>query len=555
MILKSITPQHFGPFGHEATLQLDPEVTVLTGPNDVGKSLTLRAIELLLTNKKISVHEVNRNRFSETKGIWTEDSEIICTGVFESTDIAIKGGKLPKEIRPHNKVTVRKQMTVHDAKIILVESSNGRSNPSVNFASTVSVLKLPLESEVKQEINLGQMNEAEEQLLRLAFGNGFSLQQHKSDLDIDRSFRIREAEEKLNDRLRSILPTTMPLQFKLTEVQGNADVLGIGIVDRHRGFTPLGSRGAGVRRIMNVMGALLRHTPDNGHSIVLYDEPETSLHSDAQHILRRLLESIASHPNVQVVYSTHSPAMVNTLRPQSIRVIERRRENDKAVSVFLNEAYAGNYALVRSSLGISPADSLLYSPITIIAEGISEVRCLPIVLGKLAKARLIDQALLDILLPETHIVDGEGSSFEYMCRLAKSQNARPILFLDGDKGGDLPKVQAKHPEVPVISLADGIEFEQIVPTKRYIEAAAKLLEDTSGNLSEAGFREWEQNAKLKPNLMFSKRIERWLEDEFDKWLSKPRLMETAIALSEPSEIQAEPFQRLVQQMKLIGDLL
>ncbi len=37
MILKSIAIRNFGPFAVEATLQVEPEVTVLTGPNVTGK--------------------------------------------------------------------------------------------------------------------------------------------------------------------------------------------------------------------------------------------------------------------------------------------------------------------------------------------------------------------------------------------------------------------------------------------------------------------------------------------------------------------------------------
>jgi chromosome segregation ATPase len=47
VILRNITPQHFGPFSGKTTLHLDPEVTVVTGPNDTGKTLALRAIEIL----------------------------------------------------------------------------------------------------------------------------------------------------------------------------------------------------------------------------------------------------------------------------------------------------------------------------------------------------------------------------------------------------------------------------------------------------------------------------------------------------------------------------
>jgi hypothetical protein len=288
---------------------------------------------------------------------------------------------------------------------------------------------------------------------------------------------------RINDRLKALFPPTLPFRFRLREISGKPDQLGILLIDQHKGHTPLGSRGAGVRRLMNITGALLRISPESGHTVVLYDEPETSLHADAQHMLRRLLEALGALPTVQVVYTTHSPAMINTLRPHSIRVLERRRVNDKATSIFVNQALAENYSLVRSSLGISPADSLLYSPITIVVEGPTEVRSVPFMLKKLADAGVIEPGLLEVLLPQTHILDGEGSSFEYMVRLAKSQNAHPVLFLDGDKANEAQAVRTPHPDVAVIILDVGKEFEELVPRTVYIQAVAELLEDTTGAIT------------------------------------------------------------------------
>jgi hypothetical protein len=558
VILKSITPQHFGPFGHETTLQLDPEVTVLTGPNDVGKSLTLRAIEILLSKKAMDIHEVNRDRSREVTKVWTDDSEIVCTGVFEATNASTKGGKLPKEIKQNYIITVRRQMNANVGQIVLITAPSGKTNPNAQFNPTIAVLKLPLESEVRQQIEFVNMNEAEDHFIRFAFGSGFTLDKHKSNIQVDRAFRIREAEANLNGRLQKILPSTMPLQFMLTEVGDNPELLGVGIVDKHKGFTPLGSRGAGVRKILNVMGALLRIDPDAGHSIVLYDEPETSLHADAQHMLRRLLESIATHPNVQVVYTTHSPAMINTFRPNSLRVLERRNVKDKAVSVFINEAFDGNFLQVRSSLGVSPADSLLYAPITIIAEGKSEVFGLPALLKKLADAGIIDGTKLSMLLPLTHILDGEGSSFRHMCHLAVSQNATPIVFLDGDKQSESHQFSKDNPEIRVVSLTEGLEVEDLISRDVYFRAISEILGGGSTEINEQAFVAWEKVSKPKPSTMFSKRVERWLY-ETDlagrRKLVKHVVLSKAIMLADASQIHADPLKRLFEAMVEVGNSL
>lgn len=69
---------------------------------------------------------------------------------------------------------------------------------------------------------------------------------------------------------------------------------------------------------------------------------------------------------------------------------------------------------------------------TVIVEGATEVLCLPYLLMKLKEAEQAGFGDLESLLSHTHFLDGEGGSYEYMCRLAKSQNAIPVLFIDGD---------------------------------------------------------------------------------------------------------------------------
>ncbi len=180
---------------------------------------------------------------------------------------------------------------------------------------------------------------------------------------------------------------------------------------------------------------------------------------------------------------------------------------------------------------------------------------LGLVLKKLSDNGVIAAETLETLLPQTHILDGEGSSCEYMCRLAKSQNAKPVVFLDGDKHADVENIIEKHPEVPIVALATGVEFEEIVPKEKYIQAVADVLADESGNISEAVFLEWEKNADLRPSVMFSKRVERWLRDEFDKPLYKPLVMRKAIDLTDVSEIHTSPFEQLVEAMRQVGDKL
>jgi len=179
-------------------------------------------------------------------------------------------------------------------------------------------------------------------------------------------------------------------------------------------------------------------------------------------------------------------------------------------------------------------------------------------LRKLSEANLIDSATLDRLVSLTHVLDGEGDKYEYMCRLAKSQGAHPILLLDGDKHEQVAKVREKHPDVPIVILDVGKEFEQLVPQANYIKAAAELCPPGVGpeNVTAENYDKWEEHLDpIKRSKMFSKLVDRWLDEEFGVSLSKPRLMKKAIELTDATAIAREPFQDLIREMTNIAESL
>lgn len=545
MILEEITPKHFGPFIGDSTLRIDRNVTVLTGPNDVGKSLALRAIEILCTDATLQSHEVNRYRVREYSGAWNKDPELLVVAKFLATD-----ANTP-EVNPGDRVTVERVLTSNQGVIKEVLHGENRVVTSRPFGK-IKLTRLPLDSEIRQQIRLSEATPVEKSFLKMAFGKGFTYKQHMSQDEFDRSLRLKEGEEVLNQKIETFLPKSLQLKFQLTEVAGDPEKLGLSLVDLHGGFTPLGARGTGVQRLMNIMATLLNVDVKDNH-IIIYDEPETSLHADAQHKLRTLLEQLASHPNIQVIYTTHSPAMINSFRPDCVRIIQREKVDGKAVSRFVNKAFLENYSQVRSSLGVCPSDSLLYAPITVVVEGITEILCIPLLLRKLANSpERIEK--LELVLSQSHFLDGQGDSYEYMVRLAKSQNVLPIVFLDGDKRHDPSEVRKKHPEVPVITLPEKMEIEDLIPQSRYFEAMIEVLKLNSLEATETAFETWLQTAGPVSLKMFTKRIERWLVDQFDVSLDKARVLRRAVELCVVEDIKCKELYDLQNEMFRLAGL-
>jgi predicted ATPase len=102
---------------------------------------------------------------------------------------------------------------------------------------------------------------------------------------------------------------------------------------------------AAVRVVVEVLNA-------NDHSLILLDEPETSLHPGAQRaLLRFLLEQIKLKKH-QIVLSTHSPEFLHSLPTKAIKVFE---DNGKLQARILPKSSA-SAALVR--LGKVPANKI-----------------------------------------------------------------------------------------------------------------------------------------------------------------------------------------------------
>ena len=162
-------------------------------------------------------------------------------------------------------------------------------------------------------------NSIEEKLLELAFGDN-SWSRLESLDNKNRNLQRDAANDQLNERLARTKPESLAVEFFLDFESHDPLQITVGLVDRYGGRAFPHLRGAGYQKLMRLMLALLTINVDTENLLILFDEPENSLHADAQHSFSRVLEDFAQHPNIQIVYTTHSPAMINTARPERSKV-------------------------------------------------------------------------------------------------------------------------------------------------------------------------------------------------------------------------------------------
>ena len=149
--------------------------------------------------------------------------------------------------------------------------------------------------------------------------------------------------------------------------------LEIRVRDPRHGFTSnFGQRSSGFQWFFSFLAAFSEFEGRDGGVVVLLDEPALALHGKAQDdFLRFINERLA--PVAQVIYTTHSPFMVEVGRLERVRVVEDKGPNTGAV-VSSEVLSVGGETLfpLQAALGYDIAQSLFVGPANLVIEGTSD---------------------------------------------------------------------------------------------------------------------------------------------------------------------------------------
>ncbi len=569
MILKRIKIMGFRPFFEEQTLEIEPTVTVLTGANDVGKSALLNILKRVapgMDGNVASEADVNEDMILQSGGPWhaVEDLDVIATYQLgtESDQLELRSGELDTRW-PANR---------HEVNVTDIRDNSGNRVGLERFVpqSYTRTIDLGISDRIKPILEQNTIQPIERTLLEIAFESDDVWSELVSLSPRVQNQRLDVANRRLETGLASYKPKSLDVDLRLDFESRNPVKFLVELKDRYGGFAGPDRRGAGFQKLLAMMFYLLTVQPSDVHyMILLLDEPENSLHANAQHSFRHVLESFAENPLIQVIYATHSPAMINPAFPKRLRLLERKRTGGGvATTVINNKPYTDeNFYMIRSSLGMSPADSLLYGPISVIVEGATETLALNRLFRRLMKDPKNDlHRELHRLVGLIHFLGAEGSSFVRWAKMAKSQpGVKPIVFVDGDQINRAKQVTDVYPDIPVINFDKTKEIEDIVPREVYFEAlsqyAASNNAKCSVTLSLDEFTKWETGQGFQPSELFSKRVCKWYKEVCAYGLEKAEVMDTAIEkvdlddLYESNLDEISKIDELIEKIKELADNL
>lgn len=145
---------------------------------------------------------------------------------------------------------------------------------------------------------------------------------------------------------------------------------------RHRSTTNFSRRSTGFQWFFSFVAAFSSFYGENG-VVILLDEPGLGLHAKAQEDLLQYIEDRLV-PEHQVIFTTHSPFMVNPRKLERVRVVQdisTRDDPDIGAKVSENLYKVGRDTLfpMQAALGYDLAQTLFVGPYNLLVEGPSDL--------------------------------------------------------------------------------------------------------------------------------------------------------------------------------------
>lgn len=223
---------------------------------------------------------------------------------------------------------------------------------------------------------------------------------------------------------------------------------------------PPSDRSEGFQWYLSFYTALLNEMKSSNQTILLLDNPGLELHVDGQKDIKRFLEEKVAHDS-QVIYVTHSPAMIDAFNLKQVRSVELQGNlagTRISNSVLPQPGVMDLLEPVRSAIGMSLAASLVLNEWNVLVEGAADK---PIVEGIFFEHYREHR--------EKVLVNGSLSESKdaFLARFYERTKLPYVILLDADSGGrDLYRELRTYeiPDSKIIRLEDafpdrGTDFE------------------------------------------------------------------------------------------------
>lgn len=347
----------------DLTLPVDPKVTVMIGANESGKTNTLRAVESFRLGAPFTNSQTCQYSDFYYQGkcpeITLEFSHLSrenrrnlvhASEVFKDVDkfSILKTGP---ELSDYHLLVKSEEVAVSDMKRLL------DNLPKLLYFDDIALLKNRVD--LNTLLNGDKSHQTERNLLKIG---GL---QNNFELIFEDSTRGRRASEEasrlITQQIRRVWSQEPTIEIKLNV---NGKMLYIDISDGTTVYDTPESRSLGFRWYLSFYINFIAKTFEAkaNEFFFLLDEPGIHLHPAGQKDLTKVMEDLAIKN--QLVYTTHSPFMINREYPQRVRLVSKGREGTKIDS----QAYRENWKPLRRSIGLVIGDLFFFNDSSLILE-------------------------------------------------------------------------------------------------------------------------------------------------------------------------------------------
>lgn len=279
------------------------------------------------------------------------------------------------------------------------------------------------------------------------------------------------------------------------------------------------------------------------NSILLLDEPGLYIHASAQNKIVEFLEKL-SELN-QLLYSTHSPFMINGDKLENVRILYFEGEN-KNPTISQDTWPSNKRALfpLQAGLGYSIAQTLFYSKRQIVVEGLTDYYILKAMDYDLSKNNMTTLRKNAVIVPA-----GGTRNMMPLSSVLIAHDVKIVVLLDGDDAGKIKKKQLTDKLlVNTLLVSDYLdvseaEIEDIFPEDVYLQAVYEAYPDELS--SPITFTEDEMK-KSCITKRITKAFERMGLNDFEKW--RPDEILANWIRTKPDEILDNDIRKIFQKM-------
>jgi len=219
-------------------------------------------------------------------------------------------------------------------------------------------------------------------------------------------------------------------------------VLYFEIKDKTKSIYTFKERSSGLRYFLSyyIQAKALELSQGYRNSVILMDEPDSFLSTLGQKNLLTVFESLINPDSAtgtcQLIYTTHSPFLVNRNFPRRIRLL--RKGDAEEGTQYIDQAMVRRYEPIRSALGIDCAQTLFMGATNLVLEGPTD----QFIFAELIRLFSTQETIGELIdLNSLTIVSADSATGVEKLLEASQWGDEPIpatvVLLDSDSEGDI----------------------------------------------------------------------------------------------------------------------